>query len=300
MEEMFNKDTSGDDKKQDIAGTARDVKKLAARFKAFADDLAGLAKRVEKGGYNPFVAAADLHKVMRKAPKGDELADAVARANGLLEQFAEIIEQQQSRQRLAIVNELAQGMAEIGLGVTGQIPMLKAGPFTLVFDFGEKASVKVFLGPKIYALGKVPMDVDKVVTLVKQKYQAFFVDDFDVQGFVRDLLAAYNAILKQDKLEPGSRVKISQVMLKYVLMKQRKAFFVDPRRENFASVGRMEFACMLYRASSMRRVDAWEMRMDVAAMGDTKDPLDHLWVPGGMNGQGVNYTTMRFVRRGNE
>lgn len=276
------------------------LKKTATRFKAFADELSRLDRLVEKGGYNPFLVAADLRKLEGRVLHVDDFTGVLEGGSELLTSIKTIVERQQSAQKMAIVNELANGLSQQGLGVSGQLPMLMTGPFNLVFDFGTRPSVRVFLGNRAYLLGKVDMDASKVIEVVLKKYDDLFKKDLDAVGFVQDLLRAYQRIIDAEKKEPGVRVKICRVMSEYVMLQQRKAFFVDPKRENFTPVARVEFACMMYRAVSNRRVGNWEMLMDVAAMGDTKDPLDHLWIPQGLKGQGVNYTTMRFVRRDDE
>lgn len=276
------------------------LKKTAGKFKIFADNLSKLDKLISKGKYNPFLVGVDLQKLRTKIPQGDDITGVLQGGAELIDQLKTRVEHQQSAQKIAIVNELANGLSAHGLKVSGQLPMLMAGPFNLMFDFGANANVKVYLGNKAYMLGKVALDVPRVVEMVLNKYNELFVKEFDAPGFVRDLLNAYKHILEQERQDPGFRVKISGVMFEYVMQKQRKSFFVDPRRENFDPIQRVEFACMMYRAVGNRRAGEWEMRLDVAAMGDTKDPLDHIWIPQGLHGEGVNYTTMRFVRRGHE
>jgi len=277
-----------------------EIKKSATRFKVFADELVRLDKLVKKGGYNPFLVSADLRKLEGKVPDISVISGLIPGGVEFMAEMKARLDRQQAAQKMAIINELANGLAGQGLKVSGQLPMLMAGPFNLLFDFGAKAYVKVFLGNKAYLLGKTDLDVAKITDLVLKRYNDLFTRDFDAAGFVNDLWHVYRKILRIENDDPGRRVKISRMMYEYVMFRQGRAFLVDPRRENFKPIERVEFACMLSRAVSNRRIGHWEMRMDVAAMGDTKDPLNHIWVPQGRRGQGVNYTTMRFVRRNDE
>ena len=276
------------------------IRKAAVRFHDFADGLFKLTKAMEKGNSNPFTLAEELRKLKRKAPQPLEFAEILKVATAMAEQMEQSLARQQNKQQMAIVNALAQGLETKGLRVSGQLPELKAGPFLLVFNFGAKAMVNVYLGPKIALLEKVAMEPEQVVAVVLRLYERLFTGPFDADAFMNDLLDAYRRAVAVEGLEMGARVKIPLVMVEYAVVTQGRAFMSDPRRENYKPVDRIEFSCHLARAAKVRRAGDWEMRMDVAAMNDTKDKADHLWIPQGTGGGGVHYTTIRFVRRDDE
>jgi hypothetical protein len=94
--------------------------------------------------------------------------------------------------------------------------------------------------------------------------------------------------------EAGRRVPLVALLAEVAMGRQDAAFMSDPRRELFASYGRVEFAADLSRLRTRRHGDR-ELRLEVATLAQTRKPEDHLFVPHGRSVDGTCYATAAFV-----
>ncbi len=177
------------------------------------------------------------------------------------------------------------------------MPQLRAGGFTLEFDFGSKARVTIWFGPKKERLAVMPLDADALVRKVVEMHRDLFCGEDDDAAFLADLERAYRVCLARFALADGERVPITALMAEVAFLRQDERFVTDPRREHFRSFGRVEFAAALSRLRTLR-VGPRELRLDVATLSQTRKPADHLWVPRGR--EGVNIATAAFLRVASE
>ena len=279
--------------KSEIDKSRRQIRKLLDTV----EEITQLLKLVEKGKVNAFMGAQQikvLQQRLSRAISGMNTADLL----GQVREAEETLRRLQEEQRIGLINQLDQFMKEQGMELKGQLPTLRVPPFSLEFDFLGRGEVKVMLGPQV--LGKVPLDPQKITEFVKEQRHRLFRKDFDHKVFLGRLRSAYMDTVRLQGKEPGERVRISDVMAMYIFRSQDKRFLVNPDKKNFNTVSRLEFAVMLGRVSRDREVDGWELRLDVASLAQTKDPLDHIWIPLDGEGNGMHFSTMRFVRRKDE
>lgn len=273
------------------------IKKQSKKLYESTERLASLYADVNKGKVNPFEAMSEIDSILKAIAKVREEGNVLEDMVEFAVQFKEEMRQEGEKKRLQIVNEIAEGLEALGLKVTGNLPILKAGVFTLEFEFVGKAGIKVYFGPQIELLGKCGIQAECVVDLISKTYKMLYEQPFDPEEFLRNLLKAYINAARVNGVSIGERVRITDVMLQYVLLMQSKRFLSDPQKAAFKPISRLEFAVMLSKVAKLRKVDGWELRLDVASIAQTRDSLDHIWVPMGTNGSGTHFSTMRFVRR---
>lgn len=210
---------------------------------------------------------------------------------------ASVVETRQrvDRERALLAGSVAKKLAGQGMKVSGNLPTLFAGFFSLEFTFGSKGQCTVWMGPGKYRLGTVPLDADAIVALVCVLQDRLFPADFDEALFLADLEKACRVAALRAGIQPGKPVPLADVVPEMAFSRQKEAFRLDPRKETFTPWGRVEFAAALSRLKTRVTGDL-EMRLDVATMTQTRKASDHLWVPRPGSVEGMNFSTIRFGR----
>jgi hypothetical protein len=274
-----------------------DFLKAARAFQAAAKAVAEAEKAAARTPRDPSAVEATATKAVAllAAIRGAE-----AVAGGVSERLgAQAAEARASleRERALLAGAVARTLGEAGIPVEGNLPLLRAGAFSLEFTFGPKGACTIWFGPKKQKLGSAVLEAGAIATRVRECDNRLFGGPFDDAAFVRELVRAWRAALARDGLPDGARVPLPRLLVEFAVGRQGPAFLADPRRENFASYGRVDFAVALSRLKE-RAADGWELRLDVATLVQTKRPEDHLWVPRGRTGDGVNFATAHFARAG--
>ena len=93
--------------------------------------------------------------------------------------------------------------------------------------------------------------------------------------------------------EQPHAVPIGVVMQEMALLKQKRSFLIDPKKENFTSYGRARFSYDLARVKQ-KRLEEKEFRLVVASMEQTRKEETNLWVPKIHHGDGTHYAFVVF------
>lgn len=196
--------------------------------------------------------------------------------------------------RALLAGQTASLLMDAGIPVTGNLPHLRAGVFTLAFDFDGKGRCVVWFGPRKQKLFPCPMDPQTIAGKVSAAHKRLFDTDWDEMAFLADMESAYRVTLVRLGLTAGEKVPLTSLLAEVAFQRQDVGFHSDPRRELFSSFGRVEFAVALSRLRSWRLGDR-EFRMGVATMAQTHRPENHLWVPDRRGMEGTNYAMASFV-----
>lgn len=199
------------------------------------------------------------------------------------------------RDRALVAGRVAELLAEVSLEVTGNLPHLRVGAFTLELDFAAKGLCIVWFGPRKQKLLTCPLEPETIADRVATAHRELFEDDWDGEVFLADLESAYRVSLARLGLVEGESVPLTSLLAEVAFQRQDGRFFSDPRRELYTSFGRVEFAVALSRLANWRVGDR-ELRLDVATLSQTRRSESHVWVPRGRGVEGVNYASARFVR----
>lgn len=199
------------------------------------------------------------------------------------------------REKALLAGAVAKRLNEEGFKVSGNLPTLTAGPFSLEFTFGSKGLCTIWLGPGKYRLAAASLDPEDICAQIREQNGRLFPDSFDEPAFLAELEKAYRLAVIRTGAESGGRVPVTSLIPEIAFMRQKPAFLIDPRKETFRSYGRVEFAADLSRLRN-RIIRGMELRLDVATMSQTRNAGDHLWVPRPGILEGVNFATLRFVK----
>lgn len=270
------------------------------RFRKKARAVAAALKTVERADRALARTPRDPAAVAGAADAAIRALEAAGGVDAVVQEVRQALEAARAEARAALEHErallagrVAEGLQAAGIAVEGNLPQLRAGPFTLEFDFGGKARVTIWFGPKKERLAVMPLDADALVRKVVEMHRDLFRGEDDTTAFLADVERAYRVCLARFALADGERVPITALMAEVAFLRQDERFVTDPRREHFRPFGRVEFAAALSRLRTLR-VGSRELRLDVATLSQTRKPADHLWVPRGR--EGVNVATAAFIR----
>ncbi len=169
---------------------------------------------------------------------------------------------------------------------------------TLLFSFEKGGSVKIFYGPKISLLKKVPVEAGKIAEAVVSLIKELNDPPLDDERFLKELYLSYTMGLarregmKTEGEQPHA-VPIGVVMQEMALLKQNRRFLIDPKKENFTSYSRAKFSYDLARIKQ-KRLGEKEFRLVVASMEQTRKEETSLWVPKIHHGDGTHYAFVVF------
>ena len=247
---------------------------------------------------NAFVLETHVNKLDRTLSKLNDLQGLISKARDLQQELLKEASLAQERFKNSIAAELADFLRPHGLDISGNFPELRCGILTLIFSFGKGGIVKVYYGPRISLLKKVPVEAEKIGEAVISILKELNDPPLDDEQFIKQIYMSYLSALmregRRDEDEQPSAVPIVGVMQEMAFLRQKRSFRTDPTREHFTSYGRVKFSYDLARLKT-RRLGGKELRLGVASMQETKSEKTSLWVPKLVQGNGTHYASVLFV-----
>ena len=202
------------------------------------------------------------------------------------------LEEEKTHFRTAFINSLAKGLSSHGFEMKGALPELKIGIVTLAFSFEQK-EVTLYYGPKIYPMGTVTLDTEKIIEKVKSLLDDLNNHLIPDHEFIKLLYMAYDRMVRLGKTETSGSVGIYELMPEFVLLMQPEQFLKDPKKENFKNYTKIYFSYNIYKLRE-RTYNGNELQLNIATREETKKTYAHLWVPQNDRGDGVHFGGVRF------
>lgn len=245
---------------------------------------------------NAFVLETRVDKLDKALGVLKGLRELIATAGRWREKFLNEAHRAQERFKNTIAAELAKLLRSQGLEIIGNFPELKCAILTLGFSFEKGGAVRIYYGPKVSLLKKVPVEAEKIAEAVISLLKELGHPPLDDEQFIKELYAAYTRALArgEGEGEQPPAVPIGAVMQEMAFLKQKRSFRIDPKKKNFTSYGRVKFSYDLARLKT-RRCGEKELRLVVASMEQTKKEETSLWVPKIPQGDGTHYASVAFA-----
>lgn len=183
-----------------------------------------------------------------------------------------------------------------GIALTGQLPILRAGYFTLTINF-ELGTASLFWGPEIATVkSRLPLIPEHIAAAMTHFLARLGKKDFDPEGFARKLFLAYRRHAMFNALAPGTKVFLVDLLGELAIITQSEGFRVDPAQERFREYSRVRFGFDLYRlrASESTTVENHRLKLSVATFDATTEKKRSLWVPDNDRGDGTYYSYISF------
>ena len=269
--------------------TARAIKPLDKALKELSrketlDDVGALSKLA--GG-------------LRKAalPEGE----LKGRVEALLSAVDAHLGDEERRLKLYFGRDLRDTAAKAGLPfapLTTDPPEFRLGLFTVAIDMPRRAAMLRYARVD---LEKLALSPTAIVNAATQQGKRLEGRDFDAGRFFDQLLAAYQIHLHRRGEAFGARVDIVDLIAEVAFVRQGKAFYEDPRPENFMPYGRVQLAYDLARLRRAGKLSHRGFRLGLGAAtgGSTRQKADVLYLED-ERGSGQWYLSLRFSREGDE
>jgi len=172
------------------------------------------------------------------------------------------------RQAHRFAIELQQELQAANKGLSGHLPELRSGMYTLVVD-PERWQVTVWLGPKQERLTKCALSAPEVAGHLErlQKELGCRLDEAAFVGHLEEALRRLQSLADADGYVP-----IVAALGELAFLLQDGEFRRDPRRDAFRTYSRADLSTDLYHFR--RRV---QLRIATRAQARSRD--NYLWVP---------------------
>ena len=261
-----------------------DLKKIVSSFRTSISTI----ERLDKDRELNFI---EIQKQV------DKLKSLETNPQDLLSEWLESYEPELSEARQVVRRrfgaELERLLRPEGMTLSGQLPALKAGIFTIEPDF-EAGRVTLWYGPKQERIETVSsLSPKDVLKLIKQQHKSLTSRPLDQEKFLGQLHAAYLGALRRIEKPDGEQVPIISALVEHSFHVQSSRFHIDPRRDNFRSYGRMEFSYDLHRLRQRRLIDR-ELILTTATRAYSSRRRDFLWIPNDSQGGGSTYSHILF------
>jgi len=277
------------------------VKEIVDELKIFKKQLAKILKLMNtyaKIKENPIDNAyilektlGDIERTTTTLPKS-ELTQSIT---AWLKQEKEAVAKVKEEFRFTFGKELKKLLEKDGKQLRGQYPLLRIGVFTLKLDF-EFGNATLFFGPEIEKLkSNIQLQTNAICRELKKFDDMLQKKQFNAEDMLTNLHQSYKRRLSLTNKAFGEKILITEVLEEFVILKQSKKFFIDPKRENYQEYPRIILSYLLYRLKKSH-ADQQGMRLHVATFDATVDKLRAIWVPENEEGEGTYYSYISFEK----
>lgn len=198
--------------------------------------------------------------------------------------------------------ELKELLAKDGIGLKGQLPVLRASFYTLKLDF-ELGLGALYWGPEIQTIkAKIPLSVNNIYQTIHNFNERIKKQSIAPQDLLKNLHRAYERYTTFNNIRYGGKVLLIDLLSELVLLSQPSSFRTDPSRDKFREYSRVQFSYDLYNLKKNERVEIGKskLRLSVATFDATTDKAKSIWVPDNETGDGTFYSFIAFEEKSNE
>jgi hypothetical protein len=209
------------------------------------------------------------------------------------------IEQSRAEFRFEFGRQLLAGLEGSGMALKGQLPLLRAGLFTVRTDF-EAGSATIFWGPEIEKLKSgIALAPAELAATLRKWNERLRQKSVEPAKLATRLHSAYRRFCGLGGLGEGTRVFLLDLLSELVLMMQPESFRLNPAQEKFVEYPRVRFSYDLFR---LKQAGAFavgddQLKLHVANFDATTEKSKALWVPDSEEGEGTHYSYISFAPR---
>lgn len=192
--------------------------------------------------------------------------------------------------------KLRGALAEIGVSIGGRPPKFEIGRFELDANFAKRAAVLRY-GKDIVA-PHVSITVDATIKAYQAAVKALQGRKVDGAEWMAQLYDAYQNVRRKRGID-GDRVNIVDVYVELVILRQGRAFGIEPSKRTFSDYSRAQFIYDFYEFTSRQRLAhrGQVARVYASTKSQTDSPAKSMWiVEGDSPYDGHFYSDMQFSK----
>lgn len=198
--------------------------------------------------------------------------------------------------RFQFGNQLKELLEKDGLILKGQMPLLRAGFFTLKLDF-ELGFAALYWGSEIQTIkAKIPLSVQEIYQTLHNFNEQLKKRATTPKDFLKNLHQAYQRYTSFNNITFGNKVLLIDLLSELVLISQPSSFRTDPSKTKFREYSRIQFSYDLYHLRQTVSQTS-SLRLSVATFDATTDKAKSLWIPDNETGEGTYYSYIAFEEK---
>jgi hypothetical protein len=236
----------------------------------------------------------DIKKLLTNFPDGEiktNLLKWTEAENGFIKKTKEEF-------RFQFGNQLKELLAKGGLVLKGQLPVLRAGLYTLKLDF-EIGFAALYWGPEIQTIkAKLPLSVEVIYQALHNFNEQIKKRAAAPKDFLKNMQHAYHRYTALNNIPYGNKVLLIDLLSELVLISQSASFRADPSKDKFHEYSRIQFGYDLFnlKKNDHYETDKHKLRLSVATFDATTDKAKSIWVPDNEQGDGTYYSYIAFEK----
>ena len=198
--------------------------------------------------------------------------------------------------RIRFGQELSALFQRTGKKIRGQYPVIRIGFYSLKVDF-QFGIVAMYYGPEVEKIKANILLQPEIVFKTVQDFEKELRGYETTAAAIYEILHnAYKRTLVLKNLVYGDKIPIMELLSDFVLLRQSKKFYADPRKKHFQECSRITLSYLMY---FLKRSDTYQnnMRFHVATFDATVDKKNALWIPDNEEGEGTHYSHISFIKK---
>ena len=173
--------------------------------------------------------------------------------------------------------KLRAALAALGVTIGGRPPKFEIGRFELDANFAKRASVLRY-GKDIVA-PHVSITVDATVKAYQSAVKAIQGRTVDGAGWMAQFAEAFRTVERKRAIT-GGRVNLVDIYIEMVLLRQGRAFAIEPSKRTFSDYSRAQFIYDFYEFAISRRLthQGHTVVASHSTKSQTDSPAKSMWI----------------------
>ncbi len=271
------------------------LKEIAEKAKIISKRLESYQKIKEQPAANTHILEKNLNEIKKLLTTFPE-SEIKSNLSKWTDEENEFIKNTKEEFRFQFGNQLKELLEKDGLILKGQLPLLRAGFYTLKLDF-ELGLAALYWGPEIQTIkAKIPLSVQEIYQTLYNFNEQLKKRTTSPQDFLKSLHQAYQRYTSFNNITFGNKVLLIDLLSELVLISQPSSFRTDPSKTKFREYSRIQFSYDLY---CLRQTvsQGSTLRLSVATFDATTDKAKSIWIPDNETGEGTYYSYIAFEEK---
>ncbi len=168
-------------------------------------------------------------------------------------------------------------LAEIGVSIGGRPPKFEIGRYELDANFAKRVSVLRY-GKDVVA-PHISITVDATVKAYQAAVRAIQGRDVDGASWIVQFVDAFRGVERKREIQNG-RVNLVDIYIEMVLMRQNRAFAIEPSKRTFADYSRAQFIYDFYEFAISRHLthQGYSVMASQSTKSQTDSPAKSMWI----------------------
>lgn len=229
-----------------------------------------------------------IRKILNIIEENNQVICLLDNLKNWVSQYQSELSKSEKEFKKRIGSELEEELAKIELSLSGHLPELEAGIFTIECDF-ERWKAKIWYGPKQESLVECSLSAKEIAYQINKQKQNIG-SKLPIEEFIELLRKAYYRCIEGST--HGEFVRIIKVYEQLSALITTSLSIKGDEGINQGSYSRTDFSFDLFRLQKNKQTNliTSQIQLKVATREYTRRRSDFLWVPQDDHGNGTTYS----------